>query len=268
MPGTSSTSLSDDAVEAAAAILHQARASATALDRLPTDLAPNTVDDAYRIQWAGHRLAGEPLGPWKVGATTTAAQQILGVDGPFIGRPPLDRIAPNGSNIVLTDWFLGTPAIETEIGLLPRQDLVELPTDPMDLASLVEVVPCLELVNSRFADMTVVGAPSLIADNAVAAAIVAGEPLGLSEAQVRSLDSMTVSLDVDGAEVAAGAGSMALGHPLNVLHHAAGRAIAWGSPMRAGELVITGTCTGLVPATAGTTAVGRFEGGAVEVHFR
>lgn len=260
--------LPDAAIEAAATLLLDARRAGEHLDRLPVEMTPAGVDDAYRIQWAGHRLAAETLGPWKVGATTLTAQQILGVDGPFIGRPPLDRVAIAGSEIVLAEWFLGTAAIETEIGLLPRQDLTELPDDPMELAALVDVVPCLELVNSRFADMTVVGAPSLIADNAVASAIVAGEPLGLSDDETRSLDSMKVSLEVDGEEVAAGTGAMALGHPLNVLHHAAGRAIAWGSPISAGELVITGTCTGLVPAVAGTTAVGRFEGSSIEVHFR
>lgn len=260
--------MSDDAVEAAAAQLDKARRSADPLDRLPSELTPVTVEDGYRIQWAGHRLTDGPLGPWKVGATTKLAQQVLGVEGPFIGRPPFERLFSSGSEIVLSEWFLGTPAIETEIGLRLLQDMIHLPDDPMDLAGVVDVVPCLELVNSRFVDMTTVGAPSLIADNAVASAIVQGDRLDFDEHHVRALDTMTVSLHLDGGEAASGAGSLALGHPLNVLHYAAGLAISWNTPIRAGELVITGTCTGLVPAAVETTAAGHFDGATVNVHFR
>lgn len=115
--------------------------------------------------------------------------------------------------------------------------------------------------------MTVVGAPSLIADNAVASAIVHGERIDLNEAQIRGLGTMPVSLQIDDAGIAAGTGAMALGHSLNALHYAAGMAITWGSPIRAGELVITGTCTGLVPCTTRTRAVGRFDSATVGVAF-
>ena len=268
MSENSNSAMPDRTVEEAAALLAEAQATMTPIGRLPSALNPTSVEDAYRIQRAGHRLAGQVLGPWKVGATTTAAQRILGVDGPFIGRPARDRVVPGGTELSLNAWFLGAPAIEAEIGLILRQDLDTLPDDPMDLASMIDVVPCLELVNSRFVDMTTVGASSLIADNAVASAIVQGDQLDLDESQVRALDAVRVDLHIDGIETASGTGALALGHPLNVLHHAAGLAISWNTPIQTGELVITGTCTGLVPAAAGATATGYFDGATVEASFR
>ncbi len=260
--------LTPDAVLAAAQVLHDTRDKREQIARLPNHLTPRTVDEGYAIQRAGHELAGRGLGPWKVGATTVSAQRLLGIDGPFVGRPDADRVVPSGTEMVLEDWFAGPPAIETEIGLMVQADLVEIPDDPMDLAELVDVVPSLELVNPRFADMTVVGAPSLIADNAAASAIVAGVPLGWTADQIRQLDRLTVSVDIDGARAADGTGAMALGHPLKVLQYAARLAAAWGSPIAAGQLVITGTCTGVIAGAPGMHVVGRFEGASVEVSFR
>lgn len=259
--------LNDRRIDEAARLLLDARRSFRRVEALPAELIPASIEDAYRVQWAGHRLADEALGPWKVGATTVEVQGILGVDGPILGRPPADRVAGSGAEIVIADWFAGPPVIETEIGLTPLVDLVDIPADPLDLASMVEVRPCIELVNSRFADMTKVGAASLIADNSVASAIVQGDPIRLDDAAIRGLDQMSVRVEIDGFEAGAGVGAMALGHPLNVLHLAATDAAAWGTPIQAGQLVITGTCTGVIDGVPGMHVVGHFDDASVDLRF-
>jgi len=260
--------LASGTISEAAQLLLATRAAGQLIERLPSHLTPTTVEDGYAIQHAAHDLASQPLGPWKIGATTEQAQRILGLDGPFIGRPDPRRVIPSGAELALVDWFVGPPLIETEIGLVARVDLAELPDDPMDLAEVIDVVACLELVNPRFSDMTTVGAPSLIADNAVASAIVASDALGWSVDQVRQLDRVPVSIEIDGVEKAVGTGAMALGHPLNVLGYAATLAAEWGTPIKAGELVITGTCTGAIPGAAGMRCVGHVGDATVEIDFR
>lgn len=246
-----------DPIVLAAQALLDARRTGVHLDHWPAGLAPSTVDDGYRIQRAGHELAGERLGPWKVGATSVEAQRILGVDGPFTGRPAADRVFPTGSSLNMGELFVGTPAIEVEIGLIPTSDLSSVPNDPMELASIVEVAACLEFVDCRFASMTGLGVPTLIADNAVASAIVAGETSRLSAQEVLALDAAPVELEIDGIATVSGKGWMALGHPLNVLHFAATEALDQGTLIRSGELVITGTCTGIFEPTPGITVSGR-----------
>ena len=60
-----------------------------------------------------------------------------------------------------------------------------------------------------------------------------------------------VQLAIDGAQVAAGCGADALGHPLNVLEWLLAHLGRRGIALQAGEIVSTGTCTGLIPVAPG-----------------
>jgi 2-keto-4-pentenoate hydratase len=257
-----------NAVDQAAQILLDAFNNRQPIEGLPDEMKPSSIDGGYAIQQAGHRLNGVQLGPWKVGATSVAGQQFLGIDAPFVGRPHLNRVLSDGTEISLDEWFVGPTAVEVEIGLVPLTDLTEIPDDPLDLASVVDVFGCFELVNSRFTDLVRPGAPSLVADNAVSSVIVQGDSLGLNEQQIRELDQLVVALCVNGSEQVAATGASALGHPLNVLQFVARKAIEWSTPIAAGELVITGTCTGMVPPTAGMSIAGRFGDSQIAATFR
>lgn len=262
--------LTEEQIDEAAEALWSARRDRRRLESLDGALRPASVDDGYRIQDRGHQIAGVELGPWKVGATSAAAQAALSVDAPFLGRPPADRVVASGAELVLADWFVGAPALEIEVGLRPTVDLTAdvVTDDPLDLAEHVEVVPCVELVNARFVDMGAVGAPSLIGDNAVASAIVVGDVMPLTVEEIRALDAVPVRLEIDGREVAVGSGADALGHPLAVLAFAARLALGQGRRIEADQLVITGTCTGVVDGVAGTDVVGRIGAARVEVGLR
>jgi 2-keto-4-pentenoate hydratase len=255
-------------IDQAAQMLLKAFNDHQPIESLPDEIKPSNVEEGYAVQQAGHRLSGVRLGPWKVGATSAMGQKFLGIDAPFVGRPHLNRVLTDGADISLSEWFVGPAGIEVEIGCIPLSDLTEVPDDPLELSSLVDVVGCFELVNSRFTDLVRPGASSLIADNAVSSVIVRGSSLGLDVQQIRALDQLVVALDIDGTEQVAATGASALGHPLNVLQFVARKAIEWGTPIAAGELVITGTCTGLVPPVAGMSIVGRFGDSQIAATFR
>lgn len=260
-------------IESAAQRLAEAYSRRTALggpDALG-DATPTTLAEGYAVQQRMRQLAGLGPGAWKVGATTPAAQQMLRIDAPFLGRPDGDRVLDTGAIVVVDDWFVGLQAIEMEVGLRPLIDLTDLPDDPLELADVVDVVPCIEIVDFRFGSIAGLSAPSVVADNGVAAALVVGVPLALEADGVRALDTIDVELSVRGVdplpEPVRGDGALALGHPLRSLHVAAQLALDLGTPIRLGEIVSTGTCTGMQRAPAGMAATGRVGASEVSVEF-
>jgi 2-keto-4-pentenoate hydratase len=73
---------------------------------------------------------------------------------------------------------------------------------------------------------------------------------------------------VDGTVAGEGTGERVLGDPLNALVWIANHQSRAGRGLRAGEIISTGTCTGLAPVKPGQRASADFgDLGAVEVEF-
>lgn len=217
---------------------------------------PSGIASGYRIQDFGHALHDDPLVGWKAGCTSPTAQKFLGVHSPVAGRYRARHVLLSPAQVAVSE-FVTAPHLEVEVGLRLLADIDGEPADPLQLADAVEAFAAIEVVAGRLAAFPMVGAPALVADNVVAARMIVGPTLDLDVAGIRSLDTVPVTLTIDGEEVAAGTGADALGHPLAVLAWLAGHAVERGAPLRSGELVITGTCTGLVPARQGLTHFGR-----------
>ncbi len=109
------------------------------------------------------------------------------------------------------------PHLEVEVGLRLVADIDGAPLDAMQFTDAVEVFAAIEVAAGRLAAFPMVGAPQLVADNVVGARMIVGPTLGLDAAGIRSLDTIPVTLWIDGEEVADGTGADALGHPLAVL---------------------------------------------------
>ncbi|MGB3734349.1 MAG: fumarylacetoacetate hydrolase family protein [Ilumatobacter sp.] len=248
------TEITDAQIEAVARQLVE-----SAETRIPVEalgIEPGDVATGYRIQEAGHGMHDAQLIGWKAGCTTAVAQKFLDVDGPVAGRYRSDHVLAAPAQIAAAE-FATPPHLEVEVGLRLLVDIDSAPLDAMQLADAVEAFAAIEVVASRLAAFPMVSGPLLVADNVAGARMVVGPTLDLDAAGVRSLDTTPVTLTIDGDEVAAGSGADALGHPLKVLAWLAGHAAERGTPLRSGELVITGTCTGLVAARPGARHVGR-----------
>lgn len=256
--------LTDAEVAAVADQLAQASTGGVAVDALLHE--PDGVDDGYRIQQAGHRLHPGPLVGWKAGCTNAATQQMLGIAAPLVGRYPSALVETSPATVAAAG-FPTAPHLEVEVGLRITRALTELPDDPLDLADSVEAFAAIEVVAARMAAFPLIGAAQLAADNVVGARMVVGPTLDLTPDERRKLDTIPVELLVDGATVASATGAEALGHPLRVLLAVAAHAHELGHTIGVGELVITGTCTGLVPARIGVDHVGRVGGADVRVRF-
>lgn len=222
-----------------------------------------TLDDAYAIQLAqveariacGRRIVGH-----KIGLTSRAMQELLGVDEPDYGHL-FDDMAVVGS--VDPAAFL-QPRIEPEIAFILGADLPGPGIDLESAAAAVEwVVPALEIVDSRIADWRI-GLFDTIADNASSGAFVLGE--GRVRLTDLDLPATVCTLFVDGDVAGTGTGAAVLGTPLAALSWLGNTLGERGIALRQGDIVLPGALCSMVPLRAGSTIRADFSGlGSVEI---
>jgi 2-keto-4-pentenoate hydratase len=249
--------ISQDAIRAAVAALTDARRRRRALAGLPEACRPATLDDGYAIQEAFVRSFGEPVAGWKVGCTAEASQRLFGIEEPFYGPVLAPLLFSSPAELPAADFPMrGIEcefAFQLAVGFEPREE----PYAPDDVAERVSApIPAIEVVSPRLDHPIRHGAPSAVADCGVNGALVLGAP----SFDWQSLDLATheVRLEIDGEVKAKGAGALVLGHPLNVLAWFVNRYTASGRTLPAGQIVSTGTTTGLLILEPGQTAVGDF----------
>jgi 2-oxopent-4-enoate hydratase len=226
-----------------------------------------TVADAYRIQQINvHRRKEEGglVRGRKVGLTSVAMQQQLGVDEPDFGALFDDMVIEEGDPIPVSE--LCQPRIEAEIAFLMESELKGPGVSAADaLAAVAGALPALEIIDSRVADWKI-KLPDTIADNASSARVVCGGRL----TAVEDLDLRTIGmvLTVDGAVAATGAGAAVLGNPIRCVAWLANKLGEFGVPLRAGDLVLAGALHAALPVAAGTSVHAEFaELGGVTTRF-
>ncbi len=252
--------------EAAARRLAEAWSSGAWLDELPEEERPVDLDQAYDVQMAVVDALGQPIVGWKIGCSSKRAQRILDASGPFAGPLFDGRINSSPARLLASAYSLC--GLEAEFAFRLAQDLP--PRDRAYLedevaAAVGELLPAIEIIGPRYHDWLQVGLPSIVADLGGHGALVLGAPV----ADWRGVDLAwrPVSLFVNSELKGEGRGVEALGGPLTALTWLANHLRA-GEGLIAGQIVSTGTCTGLTPAKASDQVradFGRF--GAVEIAF-
>jgi 2-keto-4-pentenoate hydratase len=248
------------------------RLLAAARDRAPCApvrdiLGSGGVDAGYAVQRlltrealaAGRRIAGR-----KIGLTSEAVQRQLGVGQPDFGVLFADMARSQAELVELT--ALLQPRIEAEVALVLRADL---DSDDLDLdvvrTAVDYAVAAFEIVDSRIAgwDISIV---DTVADNASSGLYV----LGSQRRPLAGLDlpAITMTMTADGQVVSRGTGAACLGDPAAALLWLARTARDYGSPLRAGDLVLSGALGPMVPVVPGTTYVAELGGlGPVRASF-
>lgn len=191
---------------------------------------------------AGRRVSGR-----KIGLTGAAIQQQLGVSQPDYGTLFADMCIADGQTI--SAGRLLQPRAEAEIAFVLGHDLDEPEHCALDvIGATAYLLPALEIVASRVADwdITIV---DTIADNASCGLFVLGSrPVPLGSVDVREV-SMT--LTVNGETATTGQGSACMGNPLQAVVWLADTMCRVGTPLRAGDCLMTGSLGAMVPITAG-----------------
>jgi 2-keto-4-pentenoate hydratase len=157
------------------------------------------------------------------------------------------------------------PKIEAEIAFILADDLDGDLSESRIRAAAGVAVPAIEIVDSRVRDWSI-SIVDTIADNGSSALFV----LGSEVVAAADLDfaSRTMRLTQDGVCVSTGRGSDCLGSPLNALRWLARTGQENGSPLRAGQIVLSGALGPMVPVRPGSTYVAEIDGiGSVEVSF-
>jgi 2-keto-4-pentenoate hydratase len=243
----------------AAEFLLAARHSGRRLAALPEDVRPRTVGDAYAIQDAVAAKLGA-IGGWKVGAKSASAEPTCApLPAALILRSPqrfaAGRFAHNG--------------VEAELAFTLSRDLPPRP-QPYRVADLEAAVAtvhaAIEIVASRFVDLNAVDALSVLADFQSNGALVVGNGIPLPQAFESSTQEVT--LDIDGVRIVESRGSNPAGDVLGLLAWLANHVTARSGGLRRGDIVTTGSWTGMRFVASGTRVEAAFALiGGVDVGF-
>ncbi|MET7680456.1 fumarylacetoacetate hydrolase family protein [Streptomyces sp. NPDC005423] len=192
----------------------------------------------------GARVVGR-----KIGLTSPSVQRQVGVDRPDFGVLFDDMDA--SALTALPSERLLQPRAEAEIAFVLAADLDADDLGTEEVRAAVDyAVAALEIVDSRVAGWDI-AITDTVADNASSGLFVLGQHrLTLREFTPRDV---TMRLYADGVPASAGDGSACLGDPLAALLWLARTARAYGDPLRAGQIVLSGALGPLVPTPPGTT---------------
>ncbi|AMB60222.1 2-keto-4-pentenoate hydratase [Microterricola viridarii] len=231
------------------------------------DLLGDDQDAAYAVQSlgtarrlaAGHRLIGR-----KVGLTSSAVQAQFGVYSPDYGALFDDMVAADREPIELSRFL--QPRVEAEVAFVLGRDLDSPTANVADVLRATEfVLPAIEIVDSRIAAWDIRIADT-IADNASSGALV----LGTTPRTLNGFDltEIGMSLDHAGEVVSTGSGAACLGSPVIAVAWLARTAARHGSPLRAGEVILSGALGPMVAVTTPGVFRARIDGlGEVRADF-
>ena len=219
-----------------------------------TDSHPDmALDDAYRIQMRmiERRLAAggrsERVVGKKIGVTSKAVMDMLDVRQPDFGHLLASMTLPEGEPLPM--HRLIAPRAEGELAFILAKDLTGPGVTAAQVLEATEyVAPCFEIVDSRIRDWKI-RIQDTIADNASSGMFVVGSAIADPSRLDLSLVGMTVLRN--GEIVGTGAGAAALGNPAQAVAWLANTMGALGIPLKAGEIILSGALSALVPLTPG-----------------
>jgi 2-oxopent-4-enoate hydratase len=209
-----------------------------------------SVTDAYRIQQINvdaRIAAGGTVRGQKIGLTSVAMQEQLGVDEPDFGALFADMFVEEGKAIPVAELI--QPRVEAEIAFVMAEELCGPGVSSIDaLRAVAGALPAIEVIDSRVVDWQI-GLPDTVADNASCARIVCGGKLTPIERLDLRLLGMVVT--VNGAIAATGAGAAVFGNPITCVAWLANKLGEFGVALKPGDLVLAGSLHAALPVAAG-----------------
>lgn len=216
-----------------------------------------TINDAYAIQLEniyrkleqGHKVVGK-----KIGLTSLAMQNLLGVNEPDYGHL-LDSMVIENGGAVPVDKVL-QPKVEGEIAFILKKELRGPNVTTLDVLQATEyIVPALEIVDSRVQDWKIKLADT-VADNASSGFFVlGGKPMKIDEVDMKLVGMV---LTKNGEIINTGVGAAALGNPASCVAWLANKLSEFDIPLRQGEVILSGALSAAAEAKAGDVFTARF----------
>ncbi len=211
-----------------------------------------TIQDSYQIHLRvveKKKARGEKVIGKKIGLTSKAMQELLGIDEPDYGFIMSTNIAGEGT---ISMKELIEPKAEPEVAFVLMDDL-QGPgvTAAHVLAATAGVLPSIEIIDSRFAGWGIKIQDS-IADGASIGRVIFGAG-GLTDVSTPGLDLryLGLVLEKNGEVVETAAGAAVLGNPAESVAWLANKLSEYDIILKAGEIVISGSLTKALPVQAG-----------------
>jgi 2-keto-4-pentenoate hydratase len=250
-----------------AADLAQAERSREPIAPLTSFYPDMDVVDAYEVQLINIRqrvAEGARVVGHKVGLSSLAMQQMMGVDEPDYGHL-LDEMQVFEDTPVKAGRYL-YPRVEVEVGFILAEDLPGAGCSEDDVLAATEALaPSIELIDTRITDWKIALCDT-IADNASSAGFVLGAGrVSPRDVDVKAIDAV---LTRNGEVVAEGRSDAVLGNPVTAVAWLARKVESFGVRLRKGDIVLPGSCTRAIDARAGDQFVADFAGlGSVRLSF-
>ena len=228
-----------------------------------------TIQDAYHVslQMVNRRIKddGEKIIGKKIGVTSAAVQEMLGVFQPDFGYLTDQMLYPNGGPMPISNQLI-QPRAEGEVAFKLDKDLNGPGITNEDVLDATEyVMACFEVVDSRVHDWKV-KIQDTVADNASCGLFVLGD----EHVDPKGLDFPNLKMRVykNGEFLSEGLGSAALESPLNCVSWLANTLSEFGITLNAGDVVLSGSLVPLEPVVAGDEMRLEVEGiGTASVRF-
>ena len=229
-------------------------------DILPPELMPGDLGEAYAIRTEFEGIAtaegrGAVAG-YKIGLTTPVMQALCGVDEPCYGAIFANEVHRGRGDLAIGNYCrLG---IETEIAVVLGDDLPRGDSPERVAAAVESCAAAIEVLEDLRHDYKRLSAAAMVAGNVWNA----GAVLGALVTDWRRLDLALAGarLTINGREIGRGKGGDVMGNPLNALAWLADKLAAFGTPLRRGMVVLTGSMVPIQFPAAGDHAVVAVEG--------
>ena len=223
---------------------------------LAAELVPPDEATAYRVAGLVAEELGWPVLGWKIAAMKEEMQKALRTDSPIYGRVFFTRETP--ATFVHARLASPIPEVEYQARLgadLPQRD------KPYSMEEVTESVasvhPGLELAECRFVhDTAFPPLPAILADGAGSGTIVYGP--AIADWRTRDIASQEATLSSTGRLRRKGTAAAALDHPMVPLTWLANELSRTGVGMKAGQMISTGTLTGMLAPKPGEDYVADF----------
>jgi 2-keto-4-pentenoate hydratase len=225
---------------------------------LDARLVPPDKATAYRVARMVEEELGWQVAGWKIAAMKEEMQKQLRTDSPIYGRVFEGRLEASPLTVERAKLCSPIPEVEYQAKLgadLPPRD------KPYSVAEVTEAVaslhPGLELAECRFVhDERFPPLPAILADGAGNGTILYGPAIG--DWRHRDIAGQEVTLTCNGVVRRRGTAAEALDHPMVPLTWLANELSRTGIGMKAGQMISTGTLTGMLAPKPGETYVADF----------
>lgn len=249
---------STDLIHQLAAELHQSEKTRVQVEHFSKRFPGMSIEDGYAVSRAWVKLKldeGRVARGHKIGLTSRAMQQASQITEPDYGTLLDDMFFPEGSDLSMNRFI--APRVEVELAFILGKRLQGPNVTIFDVLDATDyVVPAIEIIDARIEQFdrhtkAMRKVFDTIADNAANAGILTGgRPVKPNAVDLRWVSAL---LFKNGVIEESGVAAAVLNHPAMGVAWLANKLSAWGEYLEKGEVVLGGSFTRPVSATAGDT---------------